>query len=230
MDEAGIAPPRFAALTHWHWDHVFGTAELDVPTFAYIETGRVLAEMATLDWSDAALDQRVADGTEITFCSEMIKAELPDRSGLVIRPPDILFEQSVTINLGGVRCQLLHVGGDHASDAVVVYVPEERVMFLGDCFYCDIYSPSRRYTMEKLVPLTEMLLGLDVDYYIAGHDIEPISRKKMEEDVRMLLTIGRAVQQHGERAAVLAALPVLLGEPINEDIVEYVDYFLAGRK
>ena len=25
---AGAPPPRYVALTHWHWDHVFGAAEL----------------------------------------------------------------------------------------------------------------------------------------------------------------------------------------------------------
>lgn len=34
MCEQGIAAPRYAALTHWHWDHVFGAAELAISTFA----------------------------------------------------------------------------------------------------------------------------------------------------------------------------------------------------
>ena len=228
--EAGIDEPRFAALTHWHWDHVFGTASLDIPTFAYTETGRVVAEMAMRDWSDEALDERVAAGTEIAFCRDMIKAELPSRSDLVIRPPDIMFTEQITIDLGGVQCQLVHVGGDHASDAVVVYVPEDRIVFLGDCFYCDIYSPERCYTLAKFEPLAEALLALDATCYLAGHDPEPMSRQQLEEDVRMLRTIGHAVEEHGDRGAVLGRLPELLGMPLNEDHIEYTEYFLAGRQ
>jgi glyoxylase-like metal-dependent hydrolase (beta-lactamase superfamily II) len=26
----GVAPPAFVALTHWHWDHVFGTYVLNL--------------------------------------------------------------------------------------------------------------------------------------------------------------------------------------------------------
>jgi glyoxylase-like metal-dependent hydrolase (beta-lactamase superfamily II) len=230
MAEAGIDPPRFAALTHWHWDHVFGTSRLDIPTCAYAETGRVVAEMATLDWSDEALDERVAAGTEIAFCRDMIKAELPHRSDLVIRTPDILFTDQITIDLGDVHCQLLHVGGDHASDAVVVYVPEDRIVFLGDCFYCDIYAPERRYTLAKFEPLAEALLGLDATCYLAGHDPEPMSRQQLEDDVRMLCTIGRAVEELGDREVVLGGLPEMLGMPLNEDHIEYTEYFLAGRR
>lgn len=226
--EAGIDVPRFAALTHWHWDHVFGTACLDIPTFAYAETGRAITEMAALDWSDAALDARVAVGTEIAFCRDMIKAELPDRSDLVIRPPDIMFTDQVTVDLGDVHCQLLHVGGDHAADAVVVYVPEDRIVFLGDCFYCDIYAAERRYTLAKFEPLAQALLALDATCYLAGHDPEPISREMLENDVRMLRMIGRAVETHNDRETVLTLLPTLLGVPLNEDHIEYTDYFLAG--
>ena len=53
-----LPAPTFAMLTHWHWDHVFGTSALDLPTFAHHETRRSVSVMASLDWSDAALDAR----------------------------------------------------------------------------------------------------------------------------------------------------------------------------
>jgi glyoxylase-like metal-dependent hydrolase (beta-lactamase superfamily II) len=228
MSEAGLDAPRYVALTHWHWDHVFGTARLAVPTFAHALTAPVVAEMATLDWSDAALDARVTAGTEIAFCAEMIKAELPDRSLLAIRPPDIVWTGEIEIDLGGVRCRLLHVGGDHAADAVVVHVPEDRVVFLGDCFYPDIYTPARRYTRATFEALADTLLALDANCYIHGHDDEPFSRAMMEDDARILRAIGRAAHEHGDRDAALAALPALLGAPLPEEYVVYVEYFLAG--
>src|SRR4051794_30435918 len=155
VEDVDATPPAYVALTHWHWDHVFGTSALVLPTFACTETRQVVAEMARLDWSDAALDRRVADGTEIAFCADMIKAELPERTGLSLRVPDIVFDDQVTVDLGGITCQLVHVGGDHASDSCVVYVPEERIMFLGDCLYPAIYTPVRQYTVARLFPLID---------------------------------------------------------------------------
>ena len=229
IERAGIAPPTFVALTHWHWDHVFGTCELPLPTFTHVETRRIVAEMAELDWSDEALDRRVEAGVEIAFCRDMIKAELPDRAGLMIRPPDIAFTGQVALDLGGITCRIVHVGGDHAADSSVVYVPEEGIVFLGDCLYPDIYHPVRRFTTAKLVPLVDTLLSFDAQWYLGGHDPQPIPRAEMIEYTSLLKTIGRVVEEHaGDRAAVLAHLPRLLGRALDDDDLETVDEFLAG--
>lgn len=74
---------------------------------------------------DEAFNHRVAEGSEIAFCRDMIKAELPDRANLVIRTPDLSFAAQLELNLGGVHCLVKHVGGDHASDATIIYVPED---------------------------------------------------------------------------------------------------------
>src|SRR5690606_8283743 len=139
MTVAGLPAPRFLVLTHWHWDHWFGAAAFDAPAIAHAETSRILREQVAWEWSDAALDARVEQGIEIAFCRDMLKAELPDRSDLVLCAPDVAFTGEVTIDLGGVTCRLIHVGGDHAADSVVVHVPEARVVFLSDCRYDDIY-------------------------------------------------------------------------------------------
>ncbi len=228
-ERAGIAPPTFVALTHWHWDHVFGTCALPLPTFAHVETRRVVAEMAELDWSDEALDRRVEAGVEIAFCRDMIKAELPERAGLMIRPPDIAFTGEIALDLGGITCRIVHVGGDHAADSSVVYVPEEGIVFLGDCLYPDIYHPVRRFTTTKLFPLVDTLLGFDAQWYLAGHDPQPIPRAEIVEYTSLLKTIGRVVEEHaGDRAAVLANLPRTLGRSLDDDDLETVDEFLAG--
>jgi len=225
-----LAPPAFLVLTHWHWDHVFGTATIDLPTFAHHRTRQIIMAMTRLDWSDAALDQRVVDGSEIAFCRDMIKAELPDRSQLVLRPPEIGFASTIELDLGGVTCELIHVGGDHAADATVVHVIEDRVVFLADCLSPAIYDGPRRYTTARLFPLLDRLLGLHADAYLAGHDPDPISYALLLADAESLMAVGRAVDQHGpDRAAVRAALATAVNEPLDDSWTELIDAFLAGR-
>lgn len=227
--QAGITPPSFVALTHWHWDHVFGTSTLDLPTFSHIETQRVVHEMAGLDWSDAALDRRVETGAEIAFCRDMIKAELPERSDLMLRTPEIAFVDQVTLDLGGVTCQIMHVGGDHAIDSTIVYVPEDRIVFLGDCIYPDIYHVARRYTCDRLFPLFDRLLALDATCYLAGHHPEPMSRAAMVEEATLLKTIGGLVVEYEhDRGTILTELQRIISTPIDDDHIELVDTFLAG--
>src|SRR5215207_5512837 len=38
--------PRFVALTHWHWDHTFGAAEIGVPIIGHPRTSDKIWEMA----------------------------------------------------------------------------------------------------------------------------------------------------------------------------------------
>jgi len=224
-----ITAPKFLMLTHWHWDHVFGTSAIDLPTFAHRETRRIVAEMAQLDWSDEALERRVEAGLEIEFCRDMIKAELPDRSDLTIRPPDIAFSQQIELDLGGVTCHIAHVGGDHAADSSIVFIPEDQVIFLGDCIYMDIYHPVRRYTPQKLFPLLDQLLAYDAAFYLAAHDPEPISRAMLAEEATVLKTVGQTVEQMGHnRAAILAGLTATIGEALTNEYLDIVDAFLAG--
>ena len=226
---ANLAPPRYLALTHWHWDHWFGAAVFDLPTFAHVETRRILVEQAAWDWNDAALDARVTQGIEIAFCRDMLKAELPDRSGLVLRPPDIAFTDTLEIDLGGVTCRLIHVGGDHAADSTIVFIPEERVVFLSDCRYEDLYVTPRRYTTAKVFPLFERLLGLEADIYLGGHEPEPIPRTALTAEAALLRQIGQTVDRIGDdRDAVRVALQQQTGRPLAADWVEFADLFLAG--
>lgn len=226
-----IAPPTYIVLTHWHWDHVFGGAAFASPIFAYEETQHVIEMMAQQDWSDAALDQRVAEGSEIEFCRDMIKAELPDRSDLVIRPPDISFATQMEFNLGGVHCLVKHVGGDHASDATVLYVPEDKLLFLGDCLYQDLYHGPWNYTTAKLFPLLDEIASYDAECYIWSHSDAPMGKAEMNDLMAQLRLIGTLVTRIGDdREAILRELSAQLGKPLDEDCLEWVDAFRAGLR
>lgn len=225
------AHPKYVVLTHWHWDHVFGMAAFDVPVIAHQETKRVVEQMAQMDWSDAALDRRVQEGSEIEFCRDMMKIELPDRSHLGLRSPDISFVNQVEFDLGGVTCLIKHVGGDHSDDSSIVYIPGDNVVFLGDCLYEDLYHGPGNYTTRKLFPLIEELLNCNADYYLFGHESEPMPQAQMIKFASVLKSIGRKVDQLGEqRELILKWAEETIGKSSDEDYVGLVDAFLAGLR
>ncbi len=222
------APPQYVVLTHWHWDHVFGASAFTAPVFAHRETRRKVEELARLDWSDAALDQRVAEGTEIAFCRDMFKAEWPDRTGLHIRPPDASFDSGLEFDLGGATCRVQHVGGDHSADSSVVYVPEDGVLFLGDCLCENLYHSPPDYTVAKLFPLLDALLGFDAGLYIFAHDTAPMPRPEMMALAARMKAIGRLVEQEGgHRERILQQLEAR-GSVLDDESLAMVGAFLAG--
>jgi glyoxylase-like metal-dependent hydrolase (beta-lactamase superfamily II) len=224
-----LAKPQYVVLTHWHWDHVFGASAFEVPIFAYEETQRVMEDMAHLDWSDEALDRRVEEGTEIEFCRDMIKAEWPDRTNLRLKPPDVAFAGRLEFNLSGVKCQVKHVGGDHASDSSIVYVAEDNIIFLSDCLYEDLHHGPRNYTISKLFPLIDEIMSYNADYYIWGHYPEPMPKTEMMEFVGLLKSIGEQVERTGnQRGLILRELEGSSGKLLEDDHLEIVDAFLAG--
>lgn len=65
LSVAQLPQPDYVALTHWHWDHIFGAAELNIPIIAHTQTASAIAAQASFQWTDAALDARVAAGIEV---------------------------------------------------------------------------------------------------------------------------------------------------------------------
>ena len=153
--------------------------------------------MRTLDWSDSALDQRVKEGFEIAFCRDMIKLELPHRSQRVFKIPEISFDSEIEIDLGGVSCQIKHVGGNHAEDSCIVFVPEDGIAFLGDCLYEDIYHGNPRYTLNNIYHLSEFFRSLNADEYYPAHDNKSLTYSEMADFFQKISWIGQTVNQIG---------------------------------
>jgi glyoxylase-like metal-dependent hydrolase (beta-lactamase superfamily II) len=231
LSKQNVPPPKYVVITHWHWDHIFGIAAMNLPTISHIETKQKISEMALLDWSDRALDERVAEGTEIAFCRDYLKLELPDplRKDLVIKPPDIGFFNKIEIDLGGITCVIQHVGGDHSGDSSIVYVPEEKTVFLGDCVYPDLYYEPWAYSKEKFFPLVQKLLDYPADYYIDSHK-PPLSRQDMEKRLNEIKQIGEIVYTYKtDTNKIFNELKTAFGK-VEDDDIGTVDAFIAGME
>ena len=87
------------AITHHHWDHVFGIKEVGLPTISHSMTRRKIAEMQELSWTDSALEQRLLEKTEIQFAVDAIKEEFGDERNIELSLPHLTFETSVTSRL-----------------------------------------------------------------------------------------------------------------------------------
>ena len=208
------AHPSAVVYTHSHWDHVFGGAGLGGQVIAHAWTAEQLFELAAMDWSDEALDERVAAGHASPQHAANVKEELPSPRTVEVAPADIVFKDGLDIALGGVTVRVRHVGGDHSAESSVIYVEPDRVLFLGDCMYD---SPAGVLTAELAFPLHDAILRFDAELYVEGHHTSVSSRADIECLIEKMRLAEKAV-----RAGSAIAVP-------DEDTEGFVQAFRAGR-
>lgn len=170
IKDKGFEKPDYTAITHWHWDHTFGMHAVSGKTIVSYKTSEKLKEVAMWSWSEEAMVQRIKTGVDIKFCDEYIKLEYPDRKQIKVVSGDIIFENHLTLDLGGVHCMLMQVIAPHSEDSVIVYIPEEKTVFIGDADCGDFYNNDGLYDKEKLASFLETISSLEFANYIIGHD------------------------------------------------------------
>ncbi|MFK9092732.1 MBL fold metallo-hydrolase [Bacillus salipaludis] len=229
LEKMDIPPVKFVVITHWHWDHIFGMKTMNFLTISHEETKEKLEYLKTLKWDDAALDARVESGEEIEFCRDMIKLEMPNRDYLELKVPDLTFTNKIEMDLGGVTCVVEHVGGVHAQDSSIIYIPDEKVMFLGDCIYQDFYSGEWSYDQNELLILVDKIKKYDVNTYVTGHQ-DPKNREEMWNFFDELTSIGEIVSNEVLLEKAVARFKEVRKTAPNEEQLEFIQNFVSGNQ
>ncbi|KKK38215.1 hydrolase [Mesobacillus campisalis] len=224
-----IPPVKFVLITHWHWDHIFGMNTMDLLTISHEDTKEKLQYLKTLKWDDASLDARVETGEEIEFCRDMIKREMPTRDHLKLKVPDITFTDIMELDLGGVTCVAEHVGGVHAQDSSIIYVPDAKVMFVADCLYQDFYSGEWSYDLEDLRTLLAKIKKYDTEWYVLGHQ-DPKTHEEMWNFLDDLTSIGEIVGQEISLDKAAARFKEVRSTDPSEDQLEFIQNFVNGNQ
>ena len=116
-------PVAWLVNTHWHWDHAFGNSR-----FPGAEIwGHRLCREALIELG-AEMVEEVAD----MFREDGNDAMADDVREVVVVPPGSVFEESVTIDLGGRTVELTYHGLAHTDADIVIRLPDCGVTFFGD--------------------------------------------------------------------------------------------------
>ncbi|MDM5299991.1 MBL fold metallo-hydrolase [Bacillus pumilus] len=221
--------PDVVVLTHWHWDHIFGLPALPhTLSIASSKTKREMEKLIPYSWSDEAIDERVKEGTEIEFCAKAIKEEYKEHRDITIALPDVTFENRVEIDLGGVTCIVQYVGGDHAADSAIVYIKEEKILFLGDCIYPNMYAKKENYTVQETLRLLEELESFDAETYIPSHQ-KPITKEEFHQEATKLRMIATYTERYrGDQQVILKEYEKYVKRELREDEIETIGQFVNG--
>jgi glyoxylase-like metal-dependent hydrolase (beta-lactamase superfamily II) len=123
----------FVTATHYHPEHDLGATAFP-PSAAVV---RSVDQQAEIDEFGLSLAERFA-----TFAP--IVAELLD--GARFRPVDVLFDDTLTLDLGGVRVKIMAFGPTHTRGDMAFFVEGEGVLFAGDLVMPTFLAVNRDYS------------------------------------------------------------------------------------
>lgn len=160
--------PDFTVITHWHYDHTFGMHAISGISIANDKTNEFLKEQQEqardTEYIEILKKEDVHFGKE--YCGQ-------DKLDIMLA--DIVFSDKMTLDLGGITAKIFHTVSPHSEDTTCVYVPEEKMLFLGDATSEDFFNGGYM-DKDKLQSLIQMIRSTECDYCILSH-CEPLTKE-----------------------------------------------------
>lgn len=161
LEAEGLPLPDLTVITHWHWDHTFGMHAVHGKTLARPETNQQLLE----------IQKKMADnpgyGKKFLRSDPCIIREYAGGVPLVVVPADEELTGDRTLDLGDVAVELHYAESPHTDDALLVYVPDDKVLFVGDAQLGEF--PTWFMNPDKSAALKRQVMSYDVRTVIDGH-------------------------------------------------------------
>jgi len=198
-------PVRFIVLTHPHGDHIHGTGLFDED--ALVIGNRFACEyMKKYDPSEVRAWAKSWNWQNQDEVEEMASAR--------IKLPDIVFENDLALDLGGVEIQVVPLPG-HQPGVVGVFVPEVRVLITGDALFSEHHPYMGEGNLQVWLDSLEKMKALKPDFIIPGHGpvcgVEAIT--KQQSYMEKMIEIAKTWRpEDGEAAIPAADLDYLLAE------------------
>ncbi len=104
--------------------------------------------------------------------------------------PGITFSEKLTVYQAAGpqqrRIDLLYFGPAHTDGDAVVYLPDEKVAFIGDLIFIgrdQLIHGHKNGDSRGLVRVLRSIMELDADMFLSGH-AEPVTRQTIQEHIR----------------------------------------------
>ena len=187
-------PVRYLVNTHYHFDHAHGNQvfpeQVEIIGHEYTRTklngelGNVLTETTMVSFTEGVPDlveslraqlSDTRDPQERAALERRLKAQEDHMISLreiIPTPPNITLDKKMTLfqKMGDSdrEIQLLHLGLGHTAGDVVVYLPQEKLVFTGDMMLPSLSYMGDSFPQEWVGSL-EALKGLEFDVLLPGH-------------------------------------------------------------
>jgi len=182
-------PIRWVINSHFHGDHTFGNAAFkkEGATFAvHAETARLM---------------KLVQPKEMARRGGYFKSHGYDPNDVKLILPDVTFDKSITIHLGGREVRLLYLGPGQQDGDTFVLFPHARALFTPGSF-AKHSMPNMAFTtsVETWIKLLDQVAAMDVDVLLPGHgdlanraDVKELSAMLADEYATVKAAIARGM-------------------------------------
>ena len=176
VDRLGMGPGRTLVNTHHHGDHTFGNF--------------VFGSVATIVAHERARVEMADTGMALTRL-------WPDVEWGAVRVvlPTITFQDHLTIHALDRRVELIHVGPAHTTNDIVVWLPEDRVLFAGDVVLAGAAPFNLMGSIEGSFRALERLRALGPQTVVCGHG--PVAGPELFDETEAYLRWIRTTAAEG---------------------------------
>lgn len=129
--------------------------------------------------------------------------------------PDIAFEGAMTLNFGGLTFQFTEEGNAHSPSDMTLYIPQRRVMMMGDLLNTDVHPGQGESAMvffsnpRRWIDVLDRIIArrLPVDTFLPGHGVIRIGRGAadleeqrrywvvMRDEMSKLIAAGKSIKE-----------------------------------
>jgi glyoxylase-like metal-dependent hydrolase (beta-lactamase superfamily II) len=195
----GLPPLTTVFVTHAHWDHVGGHSYFRGlnPRPKFYGRGNYQEEF------DRQFN--APDTFAKQFFGERFRFE-----DLWSYKPDIPVDNRTDLNIGGSNIELIPVHGGETHDAMLIYLPGEKVMFMGDVIMPYLGAPfNEEGDLQGLLDAIDAVVSRNPQHLLHGH--EPLTRvfsslkilSYLKTDLAWLRDqVLTAIRRGDERAAI----------------------------
>ncbi len=182
------AQVAYVINTHSHADHIYGTYLFpEAVVIAHYRCRQLMERHA-----EAALVQA--------------KEHTPQLAEVKIRYPELMFNEAMTLRVGGRTIELNYSPG-HSRDVITVHVVEERLMVASDTVMPVPYIVGG--DLDDLILSLQAIQTKSLENLVQGHG-EVLLRGEIEEtlqaNINYLRTIDRLVREHIARGTPRAGI------------------------
>src|SRR6516165_170420 len=195
----GLPPLTTVFVTHAHWDHVGGHSYFRGlnPRPKFYGRGNYREEF-----------EKQSNGPGV-FAKQFFGERFNSEDFLSYKP-DVTIDARTDLNVGGSTFELIPVRGGETHDAMLIYLPVEKVMFMGDVIMPYLGAPfDEDGDVQGLLDAIDVIVSRNPQHLLHGH--EPLTRNfsspmilsHLKTDLAWLRDrVLTAIRRGDERAAI----------------------------